>query len=76
MMAAAKALAALSPTREDPNGALLPPLATLRSVSVSVAVALGRQAEREGLAQVRGEAFIKAVRGYVWEPVYLPYRRR
>lgn len=76
MMAAAKALAALSPTRTDSNGALLPPLESLRAVSMSVAVAIGRQAEREGLAQVKGEAFIAAVRANVWEPVYLPYRRR
>jgi malate dehydrogenase (oxaloacetate-decarboxylating) len=76
MMAAAKALAALSPTRKDPDGALLPPLETLRSVSLSVAFELGREAEREGLAQVKGEAFVEAVRKNVWEPVYLPYRRR
>ena len=76
MMAAAMALAALSPTRRDANGALLPPLETLREVSLSVALATGRQAEREGLAQVKGEAFVEAVRANVWEPVYLPYRRR
>jgi malate dehydrogenase (oxaloacetate-decarboxylating) len=76
MMASAIALAELSPTRTDLNGALLPPLETLREVSVSVAMALGRQAESEGLAEVRGEAFVDAVRANVWEPVYLPYRRR
>jgi malate dehydrogenase (oxaloacetate-decarboxylating) len=76
IMAAAKALAALSPTHQDPNGALLPPLDTLRAVSLSVAVALGRQAESEGLAEVKGDAFVEAVHANVWEPVYLPYRRR
>jgi malate dehydrogenase (oxaloacetate-decarboxylating) len=76
MMAAAEALAALSPTRKDPKGALLPPLETLRAVSMSVALALGRQAEREGLAEVTGETFVEALRANVWEPVYLPYRRR
>ena len=75
-MAAAKALAALSPTRQDANGALLPPLESLRHVSMSVAVAAGRQAHDEGLAEVKGEAFIEALRANVWEPVYLPYRRR
>jgi malate dehydrogenase (oxaloacetate-decarboxylating) len=76
IMAAAKALAALSPTQQDPNGALLPPLETLREVSMSVALALGRQAEVEGVAEVKGDAFVEALRANVWEPVYLPYRRR
>jgi malate dehydrogenase (oxaloacetate-decarboxylating) len=76
IMAAAKALASMSPTRKDPQGALLPPLETLRTVSLGVAVALGRQAAVEGLAGVKGEAFVEALRASVWEPVYLPYKRR
>ena len=76
IMAAAQALAAMSPTAKDPNGALLPPLEALREVSVSVALAVGRQATAEGLAAVRGDAFEEALRANVWEPVYLPYRRR
>ena len=76
IMAAAQALAAMSPTAKDPNGALLPPLEALREVSVSVALAVGRQAAAEGLAAVRGDAFEEALRANVWEPVYLPYRRR
>ena len=76
IMAAAKALASMSPTRKDPQGALLPPLNTLRTVSLGVAVALGRQAAVEGLAGVKGEAFVEALRASVWEPVYLPYKRR
>jgi malate dehydrogenase (oxaloacetate-decarboxylating) len=76
IMAAAKALASMSPTRKDPHGALLPPLETLRTVSLGVAVALGRQAALEGLAGVKGEAFIEALRANIWEPVYLPYKRR
>jgi malate dehydrogenase (oxaloacetate-decarboxylating) len=76
IMAAAKALAALSPTQQNPNGALLPPLESLRMVSMNVAVAVGRQAEAEGLAEIKGEAFVEALRTNVWEPVYLPYRKR
>jgi malate dehydrogenase (oxaloacetate-decarboxylating) len=76
IMAAAKALASMSPTRKDPNGALLPPLETLRTVSLGVAVAVGRQAALEGLAAVKGEAFIEALRANIWEPVYLPYKQR
>jgi malate dehydrogenase (oxaloacetate-decarboxylating) len=76
MMAAAEALARLSPTRVDTAGGLLPPLEDLRKVSVSVAVAVGRQAALEGLAVVKGEAFIEALRKTIWEPVYRPYKRR
>jgi malate dehydrogenase (oxaloacetate-decarboxylating) len=76
IMAAAKALAALSPTQQDANGALLPPLQSLREVSMQVAIAVGRQAEAEELAEVKGEAFVAALQANVWEPVYLPYRRR
>ena len=76
IMAAAKALAEMSPTRGNPNGALLPPLETLRAVSLKVALALGEQADKEGLADVKGEAFVEAVHENIWEPVYLPYRRR
>ncbi len=75
-MAAAQALAALSPTQVDPDGALLPPLESLRNVSMSVAIAVGRQAAAEGLAEIKGEAFVEELRANVWEPVYLPYRHR
>jgi malate dehydrogenase (oxaloacetate-decarboxylating) len=76
IMSGAKALASMSPTRKDPDGALLPPLDTLRTVSLAVAVALGRQAALEGLAEVKGEAFVEALRRSVWEPVYRPYKLR
>ncbi|WP_263380895.1 NAD-dependent malic enzyme [Granulicella paludicola] len=76
MMAAAEALARLSPTRTDSAGGLLPPLESLRKVSTSVAVAVGRQAALEGLAAVKGESFVEALRASVWEPIYRPYKRR
>ena len=76
IMASAEALAGMSPTRQDANGALLPPLEALRQVSVGVALAVGRQAAAEGLAGVKGEAIEQALRENVWEPVYLPYKRR
>ncbi len=76
IMAAALALAALSPAQDDPDGALLPPLESLRDVSMSVASAVGQQAQAEGLAEIKGDAFIEELRANVWEPVYLPYKRR
>ncbi|MGB7547279.1 MAG: NAD-dependent malic enzyme [Terracidiphilus sp.] len=76
IMAAAKALASLSPARQDPDAPLLPPIADSRKVSLVVAEAVGKQAMTEGVAEVSDEAAFKAqLRAYVWEPVYLPYVR-
>jgi malate dehydrogenase (oxaloacetate-decarboxylating) len=76
IMAAAKALASLSPARKDANAPLLPPIADSRKVSLVVAEAVGRQAMAEGLATAVDEAtFAENLRDYVWEPVYLPYER-
>ena len=76
IMAAARALASLSPARQDRNAPLLPPLADSRRVSLVVAEAVGKQAIAEGIAEISDEATLKAQLGaYVWEPVYLPYVR-
>jgi malate dehydrogenase (oxaloacetate-decarboxylating) len=75
-MAAAKALAELSPARSDPRGNLLPPVTALREIGVAVARAVARQAVREGLASPRTDSDIyAAIAGKMWEPKYLPYRR-
>ncbi len=76
IMAAAKALASLSPARQDKNAPLLPPIADSRKVSLVVAKAVGRQAIAEGVADVADEAaFTDQLTTYVWEPVYSPYVR-
>jgi malate dehydrogenase (oxaloacetate-decarboxylating) len=76
IMAAAKALAALSPTLKNKEAPLLPPITDSRKVSLPVAEAVGKQAITEGLAGVADEkSFEKELREYVWEPVYLPYVR-
>jgi malate dehydrogenase (oxaloacetate-decarboxylating) len=74
-MAAARALADLSPARQNKFGRLLPPVTELRSVSVAVAEAVARQAIRDGLADPRGDEVLKAeIRTNIWEPAYLPYK--
>ncbi len=73
--AAARALAGLSPTRQDKRANLLPPLSTIRSVSLQVAKAAGRQAMQEGLADVDEAGFEKELAANIWEPVYKPYER-
>ena len=48
-MAAARALAAESPARLNPKNNLLPPVSTLRDNSLSVALAVAREADKEEL---------------------------
>jgi malate dehydrogenase (oxaloacetate-decarboxylating) len=50
ILAAARALAANSPVRTDPGASLLPPLTSLREVARDIAVAVGREAQRAGVA--------------------------
>jgi malate dehydrogenase (oxaloacetate-decarboxylating) len=76
IMAAAKALASLSPARTDVDASLLPPVADSRKVSLVVAHAVGLQAMVEGLAApVDEETFAEGLRDYMWEPDYVPYER-
>jgi malate dehydrogenase (oxaloacetate-decarboxylating) len=76
IMASAKALAGLSPTLEDPNAPLLPPIADCRKVSLVVAEAVAKQAMADGTAEEVDDATLRArLRAYVWEPVYHPYER-
>jgi malate dehydrogenase (oxaloacetate-decarboxylating) len=55
-MAAARALAALSPAARDPDAPLLPPVQQLRDVAVAVATAVARRAMAEGHADPRDHA--------------------
>ncbi len=73
-MAAAKALAQMSPVHRDLEGRLLPPLTTIRAVSMSVAAAVARRACADGVADPCDEATLAArLEANVWEPVYRPY---
>jgi malate dehydrogenase (oxaloacetate-decarboxylating) len=74
-MAAAKALAALSPARNDPAANLLPPVTGLREVSIAVARATALQARREGLTDLAEDRIDAAIHAKMWSPHYLPYRR-
>jgi malate dehydrogenase (oxaloacetate-decarboxylating) len=73
-MAAAKALAALSPAKSDPRASLLPPLGDIRAVSLAVATAVARQAQADGVADDCDSATLdRKIRACVWEPAYRPY---
>ncbi|WVQ93380.1 hypothetical protein IAU59_000449 [Kwoniella sp. CBS 9459] len=82
LMAGVNSLASLSPALSNPEASLLPDLADVRDVSVSVAAAVVRQAVEDGNAQ--DENTIKVVKGKggvsleehiksrMWDAVYRP----
>jgi malate dehydrogenase (oxaloacetate-decarboxylating) len=75
-MAAARALAELSPARSSRDSNLLPPLCDLRAISRHVAFAVAKQAQAEGFAEpCPDETLAAMIDAKMWEPVYRPYRR-
>jgi malate dehydrogenase (oxaloacetate-decarboxylating) len=75
-LAAARALAELSPAKRDARDNLLPPLVELPAVSLRVAIAVARQAQMDGLADASPEEeLIAAVQARMWEPAYATYRQ-
>src|SRR3954452_22013946 len=76
LMAAARALADISPARLNPNANLLPPVSELRDVSLRVAQAVAMQARREGLTEPMdaGDMYRK-IQDKMWTPAYRPYGR-
>jgi malate dehydrogenase (oxaloacetate-decarboxylating) len=71
MLAAARALAANSPAIKDPQGSLLPRLAEIRRVAVEIAVAVGREAQKDNLAPaVSDEELRRRVIATQWTPAY------
>jgi malate dehydrogenase (oxaloacetate-decarboxylating) len=71
MLAAARALAANSPAIKDPQGPLLPRLAEIRRVAVEIAVAVGREAQKDNLAPVvSDEELRRRVIATQWTPAY------
>ena len=75
IMAAAKELTLHVPTRSDPDAPLLPPIAAARPLSRSIAVAVGRQAIADKVAEMDHDALERAIDANIWEPVYVPYER-
>ncbi|CAM2887323.1 malate dehydrogenase [Legionella steigerwaltii] len=71
--ASALALAECSPAKKNKSANLLPPIANLRSISLEVAKAVGKQAILEGLAGVNEAEFENELAANIWNPVYIPY---
>ena len=69
LLAAARAVAdQADPTA--PGAALLPPVENLRASSATVAVAVARQAQADGVATADYDNLIQAVQDAMWEPAY------
>jgi malate dehydrogenase (oxaloacetate-decarboxylating) len=71
MLAAARALGANSPALKDPSASLLPPLPDIRRVAADIAVAVGIEAQRDGVAPNLSEDQLRRrVQETQWTPIY------
>ena len=71
MLAAARTLAGNSPALEDPSASLLPPLTELRRVAAEIAVAVGMEAQKDGVApEISEEELRQRVLKTQWTPAY------
>jgi malate dehydrogenase (oxaloacetate-decarboxylating) len=72
--AAAEELVRNLPTATDKTASLLPPISQARPLGRLIAKSVGRQAIRDGQAQVPDEgALDREIDANVWEPAYVPY---
>src|SRR5882672_6742189 len=71
ILASGRALGEASPALSDPSASLLPALPQLRGVAAHIAVAVGREAQRAGVAPRLGEADLRQrVAATQWTPAY------
>ncbi len=75
-VAAAQELGRLSPAHHDPTASLLPSMEQIRDVSQRVALAVGAEAQRAGVApSTSAEELRRRVTATMWSPEYLRYKR-
>jgi len=74
-VAAARALSELSPARKESTASLFPSLENVREASFRVAMAVGAEAHRLGLAEkTQPEEMERLIRSQMWNPEYLRMR--
>jgi malate dehydrogenase (oxaloacetate-decarboxylating) len=74
-LAAARILSDCVPPQAGPDAPLLPPLEELPAVSRRIALAVGAEAQRQGIApQAAPQDWERALLARRWEPRYLPLR--
>ena len=77
-LTAAQTVAALAPAQEEKGGNLLPELTQIRQISRTIAIAVGKEAVKEGVTPEpwSDKEVVELIDQTIWEPVYLPYRYR
>ena len=71
MLAAARALAGNSPALKDSSASLLPPLTDIRRVAAEIAIAVGIEAQKDGVAPKLAEDELRRrVIAAQWTPAY------
>src|SRR6266481_249652 len=71
MLAGARALAGNSPALKDSSASLLPPLTDIRRVAAQIAIAVGIEAQKDGLAPKLAEDELRQrVMAAQWTPAY------
>ncbi len=74
-MAAARALADASPSKDNPEANLLPLISQIREISYEVALAVAKTAVAEGHATCPLNQIEDRIRQKMWDPDYLPYKK-
>lgn len=76
LMAASQALAQCSPQAGQKDGAVLPDITNIQSVSKVIALSVGKAAQQSGVASVTTEQVLSdAIDNNFWQPRYRHYRR-
>jgi len=76
MLAAARTLGGNSPALKDSFASLLPPLTDIRRVATEIAIAVGIEAQKEGVAPKLAEDELRRrVIAAQWTPAYAPFVR-
>jgi len=75
MVSAAEALGNLSEDGVNSDSELLPPIENMRDVAIQIAIAVGVQAQRDGVASAMSEQELRErVKQRFWIPQYLNYK--
>jgi malate dehydrogenase (oxaloacetate-decarboxylating) len=74
MLAAARSLAGNSPALKDSSASLLPPLTDIRRVAAEIAIAIGIEAQKDGVAPKLAEDELRRrVIAVQWTPAYASF---
>ncbi|WNC67849.1 NAD-dependent malic enzyme [Thalassotalea nanhaiensis] len=76
LMLASETLADASPLANTGKGELLPPLTEIATISKSIAFAIGKLAQQQGLAlEISDEQLLANIESNFWKPEYRAYKR-